>query len=41
MINPSRLNLISGRPIGYKLVPQPSQMILADPSSIAYKRAEL
>jgi hypothetical protein len=36
-INPSKINPISGRPIGYKLVPEPSQLMLAHPDSIAYQ----
>lgn len=36
IINSNKLNRISGRPVGYKLVPTPSQMMLAHPDSIAY-----
>lgn len=36
-INPSKINPISGRPIGYKLVPEVSQLMLAHPDSIAYQ----
>jgi Cu2+-containing amine oxidase len=36
-INPSKINPISGRPVGYKLVPEPSQLMLAHPDSIAYQ----
>lgn len=36
IINPNKRNNISGRPVGYKLIPTPSQMILAHPDSIAY-----
>jgi primary-amine oxidase len=36
IINPSKLNKISGRPIGYKLIPTPSQMMLAHPDSVAF-----
>ncbi|WVQ71769.1 hypothetical protein IAR50_001310 [Cryptococcus sp. DSM 104548] len=38
--NPSSLNPISGRPVSYKLVPMPSQLIMAHPESVAYARAE-
>lgn len=38
--NPNKLNPMSGRPIGYKLVPEPSQLMLAHPDSVAYARAE-
>ncbi|KAK4687181.1 primary-amine oxidase, partial [Tremellales sp. Uapishka_1] len=38
--NPNKKNPISKRPLAYKLVPTPSQMILAHPDSVAYARAE-
>ncbi|KAL8286460.1 hypothetical protein RQP46_004477 [Phenoliferia psychrophenolica] len=40
ILNESKVNPISGRPVGYKLVPQPSQLILAHPESVAFARAE-
>lgn len=40
MINESVKNPISGNPVGYKLVPQPCQLILAGPKSVARKRAK-
>ena len=39
MINPSITNPISGNPVGYKFVPSPTQLLLADPESIQSKRA--
>ncbi len=36
-INPNVINQISGRPVGYKLVPAASQLMLAHPESIAYQ----
>lgn len=38
--NPSSINPISGKPVSYKLVPTPSQLMLAHPDSIQYARAE-
>ncbi|WWC62350.1 uncharacterized protein I303_104946 [Kwoniella dejecticola CBS 10117] len=38
--NPNKINPISGKPVAYKLVPAPSQLMLAHPDSIAYARAE-
>ena len=40
MANTNKLNPISGRPVAYKFIPTPSQLILADPNSIAAKRAK-
>ncbi|KZF20619.1 copper amine oxidase [Xylona heveae TC161] len=40
MINPHKLNPISGRPIGYKFTPTASQLLLAHPDSIQAKRAQ-
>jgi Cu2+-containing amine oxidase len=34
--NPSKLNPVSGRPVSYKLVPTPSQLLLAHPDSVAF-----
>ncbi|CAK9783439.1 hypothetical protein CC85DRAFT_282174 [Cutaneotrichosporon oleaginosum] len=38
--NPSKINPISGKPVAYKLVPTPSQLMIAHPDSIQYARAE-
>lgn len=40
MTNPSKLNPISGKPVAYKFIPTPSQLMLAHPDSIMAKRAE-
>ena len=40
MVNEAVKNRISGNPVGYKLVPQPCQLILAGPNSVARKRAK-
>jgi primary-amine oxidase len=40
MINENILNSINGAPIGYKLVPHYSQMLLAHPESLHAKRSE-
>lgn len=40
IVNENVLNAITGRPVGYKLVPHYSQLILADPSSYHFKRSE-
>jgi primary-amine oxidase len=40
IVNESKVNPVSGRPVGYKLVPQPSQLLLAHPESVAWARAE-
>lgn len=37
--NHSKLNPISGRPVGYKLTPPPTQLLLSDPGSTQAKRA--
>lgn len=39
ILNENVLNPISGNPVGYKLVPQPSQLLLASPESVAHHRA--
>jgi len=39
MANTNKLNPISGRPVAYKFIPSPSQLMLADPESIMAKRA--
>jgi primary-amine oxidase len=41
IVNPSQTNPISGRNIAYKLVPMPSQLMLAHPESVGAARAEL
>lgn len=37
--NLNKKNPISGKPVGYKLTPPPTQLLLADPNSIQAKRA--
>lgn len=37
--NPHILNPISGKPVSYKFMPTPSQLLLADPASIHARRA--
>ncbi|KAL2068426.1 hypothetical protein VTL71DRAFT_16524 [Oculimacula yallundae] len=39
MINPNKKNPISGKPVGYKFMPAPTQLLLADIDSIQSKRA--
>ncbi|KAJ9601983.1 hypothetical protein H2200_013542 [Cladophialophora chaetospira] len=39
MANTNKINPISKRPVAYKFMPAPSQLILADPESIVAKRA--
>ena len=39
IVNPNKKNRISGNPIGYKLVPPATQLLLADPECIQAKRA--
>lgn len=39
MVNEAKLNPISGKPVGFKLVPPPTQLLLADPQSIQSRRA--
>ncbi|KAK4910633.1 hypothetical protein LTR66_017416 [Elasticomyces elasticus] len=39
IINPSKTNRISQRPIGYKFTPMPTQLLLADPESLQAQRA--
>ncbi|KAI5787166.1 copper amine oxidase [Geopyxis carbonaria] len=38
IVNPNVRNPISGRPVGYKLVPSPTQLTLAHPDSVMAKR---
>lgn len=38
IVNENKHNPISGRPVGYKLVPSPTQLTLAHPDSIMAKR---
>jgi primary-amine oxidase len=40
MINENVLNPITNKPVGYQLVPHPSQMLLAHPNSFHTKRSE-
>ncbi|MCJ1363944.1 hypothetical protein MMC16_003053 [Acarospora aff. strigata] len=40
IVNPHHLNPISGKPVGYKFIPSPSQLLLAQPDSIVAKRAQ-
>lgn len=40
IVNENVVNPISGNPVGYKLVPQPSQLLLAAPTSVVRKRAQ-
>lgn len=39
MVNTSKMNPVSQRPIGYQFTPPPTQLLLADPESIVAKRA--
>ncbi|KAI1614785.1 primary-amine oxidase [Exophiala viscosa] len=39
MANTNKINPISQRPVAYKFIPSPSQLLLADPESIMAKRA--
>ncbi|KAI9740772.1 MAG: hypothetical protein M1818_004737 [Claussenomyces sp. TS43310] len=39
MVNEAKRNAISGNPVGYKLVPQPSQLLLATATSVVRRRA--
>ncbi|KAL1603884.1 cytochrome c oxidase subunit 1 [Paraconiothyrium brasiliense] len=38
IVNPSHINSISGKPVGYKLHAIPSQMMMMSPSTFNYKR---
>ncbi|KIW34028.1 uncharacterized protein PV07_00830 [Cladophialophora immunda] len=40
IINENSINPISGRPVGYDIVPSPAQMLLAHPSSFHSRRSE-
>ncbi|KAH6708998.1 copper amine oxidase 1 [Leptodontidium sp. MPI-SDFR-AT-0119] len=40
MVNTSKKNRISGKPVGYKFTPTASQLLLADPASIQARRAQ-
>lgn len=40
IVNESKKNKISGRPVGFKLVPPATQLLLADPNSVQSQRAE-
>ncbi|KAJ9603955.1 hypothetical protein H2200_011477 [Cladophialophora chaetospira] len=39
IVNRSKTNPISGKPVGYKFTPAPTQLLLADPDSVQSKRA--
>ncbi|OAP65649.1 copper amine oxidase 1 [Fonsecaea erecta] len=39
MVNRSKTNPISGKPVGYKFTPAATQLLLADPDSVQSKRA--
>jgi primary-amine oxidase len=38
--NPSKINPISQKPVGYKFIPSATQLLIADPESIVAKRAQ-
>jgi primary-amine oxidase len=38
--NPSKKNPVSSRPVSYKFIPSPTQLLLAHPDSIVAKRAQ-
>ena len=38
IINPNKRNAISGKPVGYKISPAATQLLLADPKSVQYQR---
>ncbi|KAI7687881.1 hypothetical protein KC322_g12233, partial [Hortaea werneckii] len=40
IVNESIFNPVSGKPVGYKLVPQPCQLLLAGKDSVVRKRAK-
>lgn len=40
MTNPSKKNPVSGKPVAYKFIPSPSQLLLAHPDSTVAKRAQ-
>jgi primary-amine oxidase len=40
MVNPHKTNPISGNPVGYKFIPQATQLLLADPESVQARRAQ-
>ena len=40
MTNPNKRNPISGKPVGYKFTPAPTQLLLAQPDSIQARRAQ-
>lgn len=40
ILNENKINPISGNPVGYKLVPQPCQLLLASQTSVARRRAQ-
>ncbi|KAL1984658.1 hypothetical protein VTN96DRAFT_8784 [Rasamsonia emersonii] len=40
MVNPNKINPISGNPVGYKFTPLATQLLLADPESTQARRAQ-
>ena len=40
IINPNKKNPISGKPVGYKFAPAPTQLLLADDDSVQARRAQ-
>ncbi|KAF7715302.1 Copper amine oxidase [Penicillium ucsense] len=40
MVNPHKLNPISGNPVGYKFIPMATQLLLADSRSVQARRAQ-
>jgi primary-amine oxidase len=40
IVNENRTNAVSGKPVGYKLIPPATQLLLADPGSIQHTRAQ-
>ncbi|KAF2722949.1 hypothetical protein K431DRAFT_302204 [Polychaeton citri CBS 116435] len=39
IVNPSKKNPVSGKPVGFKIVPPITQLLLADPDSVQARRA--
>lgn len=40
IVNPQKINPISKNPVGYKFLPPPTQLLLADPRSVQAQRAQ-
>jgi primary-amine oxidase len=40
MTNPSKINPVSRKPVGYKFIPSATQLLLAHPDSIVAQRAQ-